>query len=138
MSAKKQGLIVREFQRHELVLPASISVAPEHQTVVRFSSTVCERDGWVSATLTDFSPGGIGLMVPVYIPRCCVLRIRVKSLEGVKQVDVLDVTVRVQRIRMTDRRPGFLMGTSYAGVTDAQRDAIEALATHLEGPATAA
>lgn len=143
MGAQKPGLIVREFQRHELVLPASISVAPEHQTAVRFSPSLCERDGWVSATLTDFSPGGVGLMVPLYIPRCCLLRIRVKSPEGHEkaapagQTHVLDVTVRVQRIRMTDRRPGFMVGTSYASVNDAQRDAIESLAAYLEGPAAA-
>jgi hypothetical protein len=137
MGVKKQTLIVREFQRHELVLPASISVAPEHQTAVRFSPALCERDGWVSATLTDFSPGGVGLMVPLYLPRACLIRVRVKSPRGSKPEHVLDVTVRVQRIRMTDRRPGFLVGTSYAGVTDGQREAIENLATFLEGPAAA-
>lgn len=135
MVLKKHSLMVREFQRHELVLPASISVAPEHQTAVRFSPALCERDGWVSAMLTDFSPGGIGLMVPLYIPRCCILRIRVKRPDSQPQAHVLDVTVRVQRICMTDRRPGFFVGTCYASVSDAQRDAIESLAVYLEGPA---
>ncbi len=132
MKSKDDELIVRKYQRHDLVLPASISVASEHQTVVRFSPAVCERDGWVPVTLTDFSPGGLGFMVDMYLPRCCLLRIRVKGLDETDEQSVLDLKVRVQRVRMTDRRPAFLVGTSYVDLTDAQLAEVEALSRLLD------
>jgi PilZ domain-containing protein len=132
MKSRDDELIVRKYQRHDLVLPVSISIAPEHQTVVRFSPTVCVRDGWVPATLTDFSPGGLGFMVDLYLPRRCLLRIRVTGLDESDDESVLDLKTRVQRIRMTDRRPAFLVGTSYEDLSDMQLTAVEALSKQLD------
>ena len=132
MKSRDDELIVRKHQRHDLVLPASISIAPEHQAVVRFSPTVCVRDGWIPATLTDFSPGGLGFMVDLYLPRCCLLRVRVTGLDESDDESVLDLKTRVQRVRMTDRRPAFLVGTSYEDLTDLQLAAVEVLSKQLD------
>ncbi|MBX3323751.1 MAG: PilZ domain-containing protein [Phycisphaeraceae bacterium] len=129
---EESGLIVRRHARRDLVLPASISIAPEHQAMVRFSSNICERDGWVRATLTDFSPGGIGLMTHVYVPRMAVLRVRVRELADDEGSPILDIKARVQRVIMTDRRPAYLIGTSFVDVTDEQRAIIHRIAARMD------
>lgn len=126
------GVNIRKHQRHDLVLPARVSVAPEHQSSVRFSQAVCVQDGWVPATLTDFSPGGLGFMVEVYLPRKSLIRVRVARHDDQENQSVIDVKVRVQRIQMTDRRPAFLVGTVYADLTAQQMANIEALADLMD------
>lgn len=118
------GLIVRRHERRDLVLPVSLSVAPEHQPMVRFAAGICERDGWIRGTLTDLSPGGLGMMTHVFLPRMSILRVRVRELSDDESSPVLDVKVRVQRVVMTDRRPAYLVGTSFVDVTEQQREVI--------------
>ncbi len=128
----EDGVNIRKHRRHDLVLPASISIAPEHQSVVRFSQSVCVRDGWVPATLTDFSPGGIGFVVEVYLPRKSLIRVRVSNPDESVKESVLDIKARIMRVQMTDRRPAFLVGTVYADLTTQQVSSIETLAAFLD------
>lgn len=128
----EKGLIVRRYERHELVLPAIVSVAPEHQSLVRFNSAVCERDGWIPATLTDISPGGLGLMTQVFLPRMSLIRVRV--LRGHDEAQVLDVKVRVQRVIMSDRRPAYLVGTAFVEVSEEQKAIIESITGNGSSP----
>lgn len=130
MTAEKD-LIVRRFERHELVLPAILSVAPEHQSLVRFNPSICERDGWIPATLADISPGGLGLITQVFIPRMSLMRVRVMRGEDERQV--LDVKVRLQRICMTDRRPAYLLGTAFVELSDEQKNVIQTITAELDG-----
>jgi hypothetical protein len=76
-------------------------------------------------------------MVDLYLPRRCLLRIRVTGLDESDDESVLDLKTRVQRIRMTDRRPAFLVGTSYEDLTDMQLTAVEALSNQLDSQDTA-
>ena len=130
MSVEKD-LMVRRHERHELVLPAILSVAPEHKSLVRFNPSICERDGWVPATLTDISPGGLGLITHVFIPRMSLVRVRIMRGEGERQV--LDVKVRLQRVCMTDRRPAYLLGTAFFELSDEQRSVVQAITAELDG-----
>ncbi|MCL4219894.1 MAG: PilZ domain-containing protein [Phycisphaerales bacterium] len=127
----EKDLIVRRFERHELVLPAILSVAPEHQALVRFNPSICERDGWIPATLADISPGGLGLITQVFIPRMSLMRVRVMRGEDERQV--LDVKVRLQRICMTDRRPAYLLGTAFVELSDEQKNVIQTITAELDG-----
>lgn len=122
-------LIVRRHERFELVLPALLSVAPEHQSLVRFNPAICERDGWIPATLVDISPGGLGLMTRVFLPRMSIARVRV--MRGQDERQVLDVKVRLQRLTMTDRRPAYLLGTSFVDLTEEQRAMVQAITAEL-------
>ncbi|RMH14693.1 MAG: PilZ domain-containing protein [Planctomycetota bacterium] len=122
---ERGDMIVRRYARQDLVLPAIVSVAPEHQSLVRFAPSACERDGWIKATLTDISPGGLGLITEVFVPRMSILRVRVMELEGDRHV--LDVKVRTQRVMMTDRRPGYLLGAAFVDLTDEQKTLVESI-----------
>lgn len=122
-------LILRQHDRHELVCPAIVSVAPEHQSLVRFHPSVCERDGWIPATLTDISPGGLGLMTQVFLPRMSLVRVRV--MRGQDERQVLDVKVRLQRVCMTDRRPAYLLGTLFVDLSEEQKAIIGSITADL-------
>lgn len=122
--------MVRRHERHELVLPAILSVAPEHQAMVRFNPSICERDGWIRATLTDISPGGLGLITGVFIPRMSLMRVRI--MRGQDERQVLDVKVRLQRICMTDRRPAYLLGTAFVELSDEQKSVIQSITAELD------
>lgn len=128
---EENDLMVRRFERHELVLPAILSVAPEHQSLVRFNPSICERDGWIPATLADISPGGLGLITGVFIPRMSLVRVRI--LRGQDERQVLDVKVRMQRICMTDRRPAYLLGTAFVELNDEQKGVIQSITSELDG-----
>lgn len=110
-------------------MPALLSVAPEHQSLVRFNPAICERDGWIPATLADISPGGLGLMTKVFLPRMSIARVRV--MRGQDERQVLDVKVRLQRVTMTDRRPAYLLGTSFVDLTEEQRSIVQAITAEL-------
>ncbi len=129
--AAENDLMVRRHERHELVLPAILSVAPEHQSLVRFNPSICERDGWIPATLADISPGGLGLVTSVFIPRMSLMRVRV--MRGQDERQVLDVKVRLQRVTMTDRRPAYLLGTAFVELNDEQKSVIQAITAELGG-----
>lgn len=112
------------------MLPAILSVAPEHQAMVRFNPSICERDGWIRATLTDISPGGLGLITGVFIPRMSLMRVRI--MRGQDERQVLDVKVRLQRICMTDRRPAYLLGTAFVELSDEQKSVIQSITAELD------
>lgn len=117
--ADGRDLIVRRTQRYDIVLPARFVVDDEHLDRVRYSGR--GRDGWIDADVMDFGAGGVGFMCEVFIPRKALLRIRIfppgSNLSDQpideEQIPLLEGTVRVQRVVMTDRRPGYLVGTSF-------------------------
>ena len=113
-----QDLIVRRTQRFDIVLPARFAVEDEHAGKLRFA---VGKDAWLHADLMDFSAGGVGFMCDVFLPRKALLRVRIfpagshHSNEPMDEEErpMLEGTVRVQRVVMTDRRPGYLVGTSF-------------------------
>jgi len=117
--ADGRDLIVRRNQRYDLVLPARFVVDDMHLDHVRYSGG--GRDGWLDVDLMDFSAGGVGFMCDVFIPRKALLLVRIfppgSNLSDQpideEQIPLLEGTVRVQRVIMTDRRPGYLVGTSF-------------------------
>ena len=106
-----QDLHVRRSSRHDVALPARIEIAEEHRSAVGLKRVGDAADGPLNCTLVDASVGGLGLVTDVLLPRRTVISVRVFGIDGVRQV--LDTTVRVQRVLMTDRRPGYLIGTSF-------------------------
>jgi len=132
-----QNVIVRRAQRHDVALPARIRVGDEHVPLVRLSAAAADRTGWVSVDVIDFSAGGLGLMSRVFVPRRTVLEIQILPVapsdgdetqggaERVPPEPLLSARVRVQRVIMTDRRPAYLIGTSYAETNQALDAAID-------------
>lgn len=121
------ALMVRRTVRHDVVLSATIAVAPEHATTVRFSPAAGGRDGWLEVDVVDFSGGGVGLVTSVLLPRLTLLIVRVPNPGG--GPPLLEARCRVQRVSMTDRRPAYLIGTSFEdGSVEAARQIRDLLA----------
>jgi hypothetical protein len=76
--------------------------------------------------------GGLGLISMVFYPRKCKLRVRVQSTQEDGEL-LLDTTIRVQRVCMTDRRPAYLVGGSFDAMTDEAKQQLDRLMQRLSG-----
>ncbi len=131
----ESGIPVRRSARHEIVLPVRLSVAPEHQKQVQFAHGVTDKDGCIEGNLLDLSRGGCGVMTSQFFPKRCAVRLRLYGLDGDDSPALLDGTVRVQRVTMTDARPGYLLGLSFAGGDDIFNHDLEMLLRRLDNAA---
>jgi hypothetical protein len=110
--AAETEVIVRRSVRHDVVMRAAISIAPEHARHVKFGAAAGAREGWVDGDVVDFSAGGLGFVSGLFVPRKARIGVRVFSPVNPEDV-LLTCIVRVQRVTMTDRRPAYLLGTSF-------------------------
>lgn len=131
--SQDSGFIFRQTARMDLSLPARVSVAPEHAGVVRFTSFAGVREGWLDVDLVDFSSKGVGFMTSVFIPRRCLLSLRILSHGAEPKRVLVEGLARVQRVVMTDRRPGYLIGTSFEVMTSELHAQIEEVVRQIEG-----
>lgn len=123
--AQDSGIPVRRSARFEIVLPARITVCPAHARQARFVQGITDGEGCVKADLIDLSLGGVGLLSTHFFPKQAKLRLRVYGLNGDKAPALLDGHIRIQRITMTDSRPGYLLGGCFVdtdGVFDRDLD----------------
>lgn len=121
---EKSNLTIRQFERREITNAATIRLYPDPEEQVRFAPAADAAQG-VPAQLADLSQGGMGLRTHVYIPRACYLRVRVETTCGLN----FETRVRVQRVRMIDRKPTYMLGTKFddgAKPTKEQLDALSA------------
>lgn len=109
---ESQPVIVRRSVRHDVVMRAAISVAPEHAGRVRLSQASGARDGWLDVDVVDFAAGGLGFISSVFLPRKCLLTMRIFGPEPDSPA-LATLPLRVQRVAMTDRRPAYLIGTAF-------------------------
>jgi hypothetical protein len=108
-----QQNMVRQSVRYDVSIRGSIAVDSEHAVHLRFGAAAGAKEGWVDLDIIDFSSNGIGMISSVFVPRKTVLLVRAYSYGPDSQL-ILEVPVRVQRVCMTDRRPAYLIGTSFA------------------------
>ncbi|MFZ4574870.1 MAG: PilZ domain-containing protein [Phycisphaerales bacterium] len=123
-------IIIRQSARYDVVMRAQLSVSPEHAGIVRFSGASGSRDGWIECDLIDISTGGVGLITRLFVPRRLVARVRIFTSEESTE-PALECGIRVQRVIMTDRRPAYLLGTCFEGVTDSEMQALQTLLARL-------
>jgi len=131
--ATERDLAVRRATRYDLALPLRFSVADPDGAQVSFGKGIPHRNGWVSADLVDLSRGGLGILTPVFVPRKTALRVRLLQSAEPDAPVMLDCGVRVQGVVMTDRRPAYMLGTSFSPASDDDRAAIEAFVAQVEG-----
>ena len=127
------GLMMRRSERHDVALPAKVRVAPEHHEVVVYSKGVTDDGGWLDVELIDFSTGGFGFVAPYLFPRGVVLEIKIGSPIESDERMLLECTIRVMRVQMTDRRPAYLCGASFASMNEEVEAQIEKLLNELSG-----
>ncbi len=109
---------------------AAVRTAPEHVGVVRFTAAAGAKEGWIDCDVVDLSSGGLGLMTTFFVPRRCVLLVRVYGTDAAAP-PIADAPCRVQRVCMTDRRPAYLLGTSFEAMTAEAAEQINDLLTLL-------
>ena len=113
MQPQAEQLVVRQHERFHCRLACQLRVADEAAEQVVMARTVGDGTGAIEAFVTDTSRGGLGIESPVFFPRGCRIKVRIKpSASG--QAPEKDMIVRVQRVSMLDRRPTYYLGLSFA------------------------
>jgi len=107
----QQGLQIRHAQRHDAAFDATVRIAPEHAGLIRFSPMSGAKDDAIPVSVVDVSMGGLGFLSEVFLPRKSTVVVRIEDPRG-SGTALLEARLRVQRIRMTDRRPGYLIGAA--------------------------
>lgn len=138
------GLTVRRHERHQLSLPALAGIASHPVPAIgvdgfvggrlRFSAESGISEAGASCTVVDLGEGGLGVRLGVFIPHGAILRVRILGEGGSVATPRLDVNVRVQRVSMTDRRPTYVLGTSFADLSPATRMNVQTLIAELAQP----
>jgi c-di-GMP-binding flagellar brake protein YcgR len=127
------GLMMRRSERHDIALPAKVRVSPEHGEAVVYAKGVADERGWLPVELVDFSTGGFGFASGYFFPRGVKLEIRVESPVQGDDRELLSCQIRIMRVQMTDRRPAYLCGASFADANEEVREQAEALLAELNG-----
>lgn len=117
--ADRKGLRMRRAERFELVLPVRMRIDDVHASKVRFGPKAGAKDGWIDGDVVDLGRGGIGLIVPHFVPRATVVRLCVSRPEQQGGGELFTARCVVQRVMMTDRRPAYMLGTSLVGGVEA-------------------
>lgn len=127
------GLIVRRSERFEISLPARVRVGMQHIDLVQFAKGVASSDRWIDVDVVDFAEGGVGFAVDIFFARGLCLELEIPSLDDEHGDPVLNCPLQIQRVQMTDRRPGYLIGCSFSGLNEQSKLAIDALIDRFLG-----
>lgn len=119
------GLIVRRSVRFEISLPARMRIAAHHADAISFAKGVCGENRWIDISVIDFAQGGLGFMTDVFLPRQVDLEIEIPSGSG--DGVYLNCELRVQRVQMTDRRPGYKIGGAFINLVPETEAQIESM-----------
>jgi c-di-GMP-binding flagellar brake protein YcgR len=129
------GISVRSSERYELVLPVRVRLAHAVGDRVRFRDGALAEPATVAGDLIDLSRGGVGIMLPEYLPKGARAELRICALDGDPARPLLVAKVRVQRARMTDSRPAYLVGAAFVEIDAIFEHDLELLLNRLRGDA---
>lgn len=107
------GLIIRGNERHEISLPVRVRVGGPYAEAVKFRRGMTQDGGWIEAHLIDFSAAGAGLMGTAFFPKGTRLEFEIPNPDESADEPLFRGEVKVMRVQMTDRRPAYLIGTSF-------------------------
>ncbi len=125
------GLIVRRSVRFEISLPARIRVAPHHADALNFAKGITDANRWIEVDVIDFAEGGLGFISPVFLPRNVEVEIEIPEHGPVNTEVLLGAYVRVQRIQMTDGRPGYKVGGAFKNLDERAQQQVEQVIARL-------
>ncbi|MCA9312129.1 MAG: PilZ domain-containing protein [Phycisphaerales bacterium] len=123
-----QTLIVRQHKRHELSMPAVLTV---DGGMVRFSPEAGIAASGLAATVSDLSAGGAALRCGHFLPRKTILKVAILNERGERSHPLLEARLRVQRVQMIDRRPTYALGCAFVDLDDGLRQRIEQVLTNI-------
>jgi len=117
---------MRQTIRHDTVMRALVSVSKASSESVKLTGVSGAKDGWIEVDVVDMSTGGLGFLSKIYLPRRAQLRVRILGrLEGSPRLG--EFPVQIHRTIMTDRRPAYLVGTSFLPLNAAESKELESL-----------
>ena len=125
------GLIVRRSVRFEISLPARIRVAPHHADALGFAKGITDANRWIEVDVIDFAEGGLGFISPVFLPRNVEIEIEIPEHGSENTEVLLRAYVRVQRIQMTDGRPGYKVGGEFKNLDECAQQQVEKVIARL-------
>ena len=120
--AKQSGLIIRQHEREELGLRVEFVVTEGHRKQVRFSAMSGASSSHVAAgTALDVSPGGMGIVCRLFVPRMCEGTVRVfhptpvgKGSDGSDIYDVaFEQEAKVRRVTLDSHEPTYALGLAF-------------------------
>ena len=120
----QEPLAIRRHSRLDVSLRGKFMVAPEHKGIVRFTAT--GPGGWLDADIVDLSEGGLAFMSTVFVPRRTILAVRMLGPTEAIQ-PLVELTLRIQRVQMTDRRPAYLIGGAFENLQPDQRQILQTI-----------
>jgi hypothetical protein len=65
----------------------------------------------------------------LYLPLTCPLKVKVTPADG----KPFEVTARIQRVQMVDRKPIYYLGTAFEGLAKREQGAIDAVLAMAQG-----
>ena len=111
MNEPQNDQSVRQYRRHACDVPARVAIDDAWCAAVKLSAGSGVEGGWLGARIVDVSQGGLSLKANVYLPPGVLVKVCAARAGGGAPVETL---VRVQRVRMGDRTPTYLIGASFA------------------------
>lgn len=136
MSSDFASLTVRQNRRREIAVAAHIAIAKEHAEIVRLAPGATTRAGWFDATVVDASEGGLGFVSELFVPRGCLVQVDVRNPLNTDE-SLLVATMRIKRVLMIDRRPGYLVGGIFTDNNDDFQTRLSGFLAAIDGPAAA-
>jgi hypothetical protein len=121
MSRPSTELSVRQHERFPCDMAIAMRIGEAFAARVRLARGVASVDGRVAGRLSSVSQGGVEIRVPLFVPVGATIDVRVADAAG---KPLADITARVVRTAMLDRRPIYALG---AVVDAAQAQSMTAL-----------
>jgi hypothetical protein len=133
MSSEFASLTVRQNRRREIAIAAHIAVTKEHAEIVRLAPGAATRAGWFDATVVDASEGGLGFVSELFVPRGCMVKVDIRNPLNTDE-SLLVAGMRIKRVQMIDRRPGYLIGGVFESNTDDFHARLTGFLASIDGP----
>jgi len=131
MERRSRDLSYRARERRELALSVLLRVQDADAPRVRYVRAALTASGEIAGTTVDISEGGIGIIVDTYLPRWTRVWVHIASpVEG--RPPLLAVAASVHRCAMCDRRPAYLLGLGFKGLTPEESRAVRSLLDEAE------
>lgn len=107
MANPVQDLNVRQHTRYACSVPAKVRIGAASADRVRLSKLALGGGSWLQATAVDLSQRGVGLRTSVFLPMNATVLIQLTMSDGT----IKELTARVARVIMSDRKPTYQIGT---------------------------
>jgi c-di-GMP-binding flagellar brake protein YcgR len=120
--AQTSGLTIRQYERETIDLIVEFVVADPHGAQVRFSGMSPASDAHaVRGRAMDYSAGGMGIILPTFVPRMCEGTVRIfdpvpvsTRSDGSPVYEIaVEHPVKVRRVTLLDHEPSYLVGMAF-------------------------